>query len=109
MSFQVEVVSPEGVVWSGEADELIARTTEGELGILTGHEPLLAALATGAVVVKRDGGEATIGVHGGLLQVWKNQVTILTDVAELSEGDRENARQLARELRKKSETEEALG
>jgi len=107
MSFQVEVVSPEGVVWQGEADELIARTTEGEIGILTDHEPLLASLATGAVVVKHGDGEISIGVHGGLLQLWKNQVTILTDVAELAVGDRESARKLASEL--KDKTEEALG
>ena len=46
MPFQVDVVSPEAVVWTGEADFLVARTTEGEIGILTDHEPVMAALST---------------------------------------------------------------
>ena len=98
MPFQVDVVSPEAVVWTGEADFLVARTTEGEIGILTDHEPVMAALATGAVIIESGNDRTTVGVHGGFLQVLRNQVTLLTDRAEIATGGREGAAELAAEL-----------
>ncbi len=106
MGFQVDIVAPESVVWSGEADFLVARTTEGEIGILAGHEPLMAALATGVVVVEHAKEKVTIGTHGGFLQVLNNQVTLLTDRAEISTGDREAALRVAEELRAQEEAGE---
>jgi F-type H+-transporting ATPase subunit epsilon len=97
-AFRLDVVSPEATVWSGEAEFVVARTTEGEIGILADHEPLLAALTTGAVIVEHGSAKTTIGVHGGFLQVLNNQVTLLTDRAQLSVGDRSAAAELAREL-----------
>ena len=98
-SFQVDVVSPEATVWSGEAEFVVARTTEGEIGILADHEPLMAALTTGAVIVEHGGSKTTIGVHGGFLQVLANQVTVLTDRAQIAEGGREDAVAVAESLR----------
>jgi F-type H+-transporting ATPase subunit epsilon len=103
MPFQVDIVAPESVVWSGEADFVVARTTEGEIGILAGHEPLMAALATGVVVVESNKEKVTIGTHGGFLQVLNNQVTLLTDRAEVSKGDRAEALAVAEELRAQEE------
>jgi len=103
VSFQVDIVAPEAVVWAGKADFVVARTTEGEIGILTGHEPLMAALATGVVVVESGNDKVTIGTHGGFLQVLNNQVTLLTDRAEISEGDRAAALRVAEELRAQEE------
>ncbi len=98
--FTVDIVSPEATLWSGEATFVVARTIEGEIGIYANHEPLLAALATGAVEVQEvDGGRTVYGIHGGFLQVFQNQVTLLTDRAELVEGDAEAARDRAAELR----------
>ncbi len=96
--FQVDVVSPEATVWSGEANFVLARTTEGEIGILADHEPLMAALATGVVVVESGNIQTNIGVHGGFLQVLHNQVTLLTDRAQISQGGRAEAARLATEL-----------
>lgn len=97
--FRVDVVSPEATVWSGEATFLVARTPDGEIGILADHEPLLAALVTSAVQVDGvDGSRTTIGVHGGLLQVLKNQVTLLTDRAQITTGTKEQAIELAATL-----------
>jgi F-type H+-transporting ATPase subunit epsilon len=96
--FRVDVVSPEAIVWSGEATFVVARTTEGEIGILADHEPLMAALATGAVIVEGAGEKVTIGVHGGFLQVLDNQVTLLTDRAQIAKGGREEAASLAASL-----------
>jgi F-type H+-transporting ATPase subunit epsilon len=90
--FQVDVVSPEATVWSGEATFVVARTPEGEIGILADHEPLLAALVTSAVVVEgADGSRTTIGVHGGFLQILSNRVTLLTDRAQITTAGRDDA------------------
>ncbi len=96
--FRLDVVSPEATVWSGEATFVVARTTEGEIGILADHEPLMAALATGAVIVENQSERTTIGVHGGFLQVLDNQVTLLTDRAQIAHGGREEAARLAADL-----------
>lgn len=96
--FHVDVVSPEQTVWSGEASIVIARTPDGELGIMADHEPLMGALATGSVEIEGNSGErTTIGVHGGFLQVLDNQVTLITDRAQIAE-DHEQARRVAMEL-----------
>lgn len=99
-SFRVDVVSPEATVWSGDAEFVVARTTEGEIGILADHEPLMAALTTGAVIIEHGTAKTTIGVHGGFLQVLANRVTLLTDRAQVAEGGREGAARLADELRR---------
>jgi len=83
----VEIVAVEGAVWSGDAHLVIARTTEGELGILANHVPLLGQLADGGVVrVIMDGGEEiTAAVHGGFLSVTSDGVSVLAEVAELAD------------------------
>ena len=106
--FRVDVVSPETTVWSGEATFVLARTPDGEIGIMADHEPLLAALVTSAVTVEAvDGSRTTIGVHGGFLQVLKNQVTLLTDRAQISTGGKEQAAQLAENLAAQEATQAA--
>lgn len=107
--FGVDVVSPEAIVWSGEAEFLVARTTEGEIGILADHEPVMAALTTGAVIIEHGASRTTVGVHGGFLQVLDNRVTLLTDRAQISEGGRDAAAQLAEELRALEEAEAEFG
>ncbi len=97
--FTVDVVTPESVIWTGEADFIAARTTEGEIGILADHEPTMGALTAGAVVINStDGSTVTVGVNGGFLQVFHNQVTLLTDRAEITEGGKEDALRLAHEM-----------
>jgi len=83
----VELVSVEREVWSGEASSVIARTTEGEIGILPGHAPLLGEVADGSTlrVVQAGGGEVVAAVHGGFLSVTDQGVTVLAEVAELAE------------------------
>ncbi|NOY55799.1 MAG: F0F1 ATP synthase subunit epsilon [Actinobacteria bacterium] len=98
MSFRVDIVAPEAVVWSGDADFLVAKTVDGEIGVLTDHEPLMAALATGVVVVEAGDEKVTVGMHGGFLQIVDNHVTLLTDRAELTD-DRGRALEVAERLR----------
>jgi F-type H+-transporting ATPase subunit epsilon len=80
---KVEVVAVEERVWRGEAEMLIARTTEGELGILPGHAPLLGMLAhPGQVRIKLEGGkEVGYEVNGGFLSVTGDGVTVLAESA----------------------------
>ena len=85
MALQVELVSPERILYSGEAEMVVARTVSGgEVAFLTGHAPFLAALETGVVRVKTSGGEEVAAVHGGFVEVRDNRVIILSDVAELA-------------------------
>lgn len=99
----VEVVAAEGRVWSGAASLIVARTTEGEIGIMPGHESVLALLASGPVLihtVDSSGSAAGSGetvraaVHGGFLTVADDNVSVLTEVAERAEDiDRQRAEQ----------------
>src|SRR3954454_5620045 len=82
---QVELVSPERILYSGEADMVIARTAGGEIAFLTGHAPFVGTLGIGHVLVRETGGgTTTAAVHGGFVEVKDNHVTILSDVAELA-------------------------
>ena len=98
-TLQVELVAVERKIWSGEATMVIARTTEGELGVLPGHAPLLGQLAPGGVVTIRTetGEDLTVAAHGGFLSVSERGVSILAETAEISsEIDVERAREALR-------------
>ena len=81
---RVDVVSPEAVLWSGEAGFVVARTVDGEIGILAHHEPLMAALAAGAVEIETAEERVRVDVGGGFLQIVDNTVTVLADQATLA-------------------------
>jgi F-type H+-transporting ATPase subunit epsilon len=87
--FRVDLVSVEAQVWSGEADMVVARTTEGELAILAGHAPLLGQLKEPSRVrVKTPSGEEiAYDIAGGFLSVTHDGVTVLAESAEPAEGD----------------------
>lgn len=82
-TLKVDLVAVEEKVWSGEAEMLVARTTEGELGVLPGHAPLLGQLAEpGEVRVKlADGKQLAYEVNGGFLSVTGDGVTVLAESA----------------------------
>lgn len=86
-SLSVELVSVEREIWSGEAEMVIARTTEGELGVLPHHTPLLGQLADGGVVTIRTvaGENVVAAVHGGFLSITDAGLSVLAEVAELAE------------------------
>ena len=85
MTLHVELVSPERILYSGDADMVVCRTVGGgEVAFLTGHAPFLAALETGVVRVKTPGGEEVAAGHGGFVEVRDDRVIILSDVAELA-------------------------
>lgn len=86
MALQVQVVSPEQVLYSGEGTLVIARTVGGgEVGFQPGHAPFVGALDIAALrVIRSDGSEEAIAVHGGFVEVSNDKVTVLSDAAELA-------------------------
>ena len=82
----VELVSPEEVLYQGEADMVVARTLGGgEIAFLTNHAPFLGALDDWPVrLILNDGSQERFAVHGGFVEVSHNHVVILSDVAELA-------------------------
>src|SRR5215469_4112263 len=84
-TMHIEVVTAERELYSGEANELIAPGTEGELGILPRHAALLTTLKPGALRIKLNGAEEPLFVSGGFLEVSNNQATVLADTAEHAE------------------------
>ena len=86
MTFQVELVSPEAISYSGEAEMVIARTLEGgDIAFQPGHVPFIGVLAVWSVdVIRPDGNRDTIAVHQGFVQVAGTRVSILSDVSESS-------------------------
>jgi F-type H+-transporting ATPase subunit epsilon len=110
-TLQVELVAVERKIWSGEATMVIARTTEGELGVLPGHAPLLGQLAEGGVVtIRTDSGEdVVVAAHGGFLSVTDRGVSILAETAEIStEIDVERAREALRRAEGAGDDPEAV-
>lgn len=82
-TMQVDIVTPERKVYSEQAEMVMARTVEGEIGILPGHSPLVGTLQIGVVRVQKDGQETAIAVSGGFMEVNPQHTTILAETAEL--------------------------
>jgi len=86
MTMRVELVEPEGELWSGRAEMVIARTVDGEIGLLSNHAPSIGVLYEGSMVqIKPDGngGDVFAAVTGGFLSVANNRVSILARQAQL--------------------------
>jgi len=112
---EVHLVTPEREVWSGEADFVTARGVDGDLGVLPGHAPLLAALAVGPVFIDAGGSRTAVVVDGGFLHVAHDdditRVDILAEHAllsdELGQDSAESREQRAEELRSEDRLDEA--
>lgn len=79
---KVSVISPERRVFEGEAEMVVARAWDGDIGIMRGHAPLMALLGTGELRLKSAGEERRFRVDGGFLQVVDDRVTVLSEAAE---------------------------
>ena len=112
MPLAVQVVSPERILWSGDADMVITRTVEGgEIAFLNGHAPFVGALGIGVTRIRPPEGEdVAVAVHGGFVEVSDNRVSILSDVAELAAdidvNRAEEARRRAEEDRRQDNDDE---
>ena len=84
---QVHLVAVERELWTGKAQMVVARTVDGDIGVMAGHSPLLAQLREGfaARIVETNGNVLGVAVHGGFLSVTKDGVSILAEDAQLSD------------------------
>ena len=83
---EVAVVSAERLLWQGQAKSIVAKTPEGEIGILPGHEPVLSLLVESPLRIEEtDGNKMLVAVHGGFFSVDSNKVNVIAEVAELAE------------------------
>lgn len=108
----VAVVSAERELWTGTAKSLVAKTPEGDIGILPGHEPVLALLVESPLRIEEpNGSKVLVAVHGGFFSVAGDNVNVITEVAELAEDiDVERAKAaLARAAQAVGEDVEDLG
>jgi F-type H+-transporting ATPase subunit epsilon len=93
MTLTVRVVAPDKTVWDSEAEEVILPSTTGQLGILSGHAPLLSALDIGVMRVRPGKDWVAIALMGGFAEIENNEVTILVNGAERGDKiDKEAAR-----------------
>ena len=112
---EVHLVTPEREVWTGEAGFVVARAVDGDLGILPGHTPLLAALAVGPVLIDGEGGRTAAVVDGGFLHVAHEEDTTRVDILaehavladELDGEDLSQFERRAQELRGEGEYDQA--
>jgi F-type H+-transporting ATPase subunit epsilon len=73
----VQIITPDSTLFDGKADMVVVPGTDGLIGILNDHAPLVSALTNGSVKVKSDGQEQLFEVSGGVVEVLKNKVIIL--------------------------------
>lgn len=80
-TFKLEVITPLKKVLEKEVERVILRTSEGDMGILAKHAPLVAELAVGEMKIKTEGGEERFFVAGGFLEISKDRTLVLADEA----------------------------
>lgn len=114
-TFQLEIVTPEKTVYSGEVESLRAPGTEGGFGVLAGHHPMLASLDIGRMTFSdREQGSMSVAISGGFAEVRRDRVTVLAETAEFSqeidvtraEAARDRARERL-EKRREQQTDQA--
>ncbi|MDD5489885.1 MAG: F0F1 ATP synthase subunit epsilon [Candidatus Moranbacteria bacterium] len=80
-----KIVTPERTVFEDQIDQVILPTADGEITVLPNHIPLISVLQAGELIAKKDGEEIAMAVSGGIVEVRKNEMTILADTAERAE------------------------
>lgn len=85
MALTVKVITPDKTVWDDQVEEIILPSTTGQLGVLSGHAPLLTALEVGVMRVRPDKEWKAIALMGGFAEVENNEIKILVNGAELGD------------------------
>lgn len=103
MKIKFKIVTPERTVFEEQVDQVTLPTQEGEITVLPNHIPLISVLVPGELVAKKEGKEVAMAVSGGMIEVRKNEITILADTAERAEeidlARAEEARERAEKLK----------
>ena len=104
MPLHLEIVTPERLAYSDEVDMVLVPGSEGELGILPHHTPLVSLLGVGELKIRKGGSEEVFAIAGGFLQVRPDKVVVMAETAEIdSDIDLERAQKA------RAEAEKALG
>ncbi|HET9613233.1 MAG TPA: F0F1 ATP synthase subunit epsilon [Candidatus Limnocylindrales bacterium] len=98
MPLQLDIVTPEKLAYSDEVDEVIVPGSEGELGVLPHHAPLISTLGAGELRLKKGGVEESFAIVGGFLQVLPDRVVVMAETADMaSDIDLERAQEARRQ------------
>ncbi|AZT90286.1 ATP synthase F1 subunit epsilon [Caldicellulosiruptor changbaiensis] len=91
-TFELEVLQPERVFFKDKVEMIVVRAIDGEIGVMAGHEPIVTPIGIGKLRIKKDGKWREAAIAGGILEVNRNKVVILTDAVEWPEEiDRQRA------------------
>ena len=105
MPLKLEIVTPERLAYSDEVDAVVLPGSEGELGVLPHHAPLVSTLGVGELRIRKAGQEESFAIAGGFLQVRPDKVVVMAELADMaSEIDLEKAQAARREAEKALET-----
>jgi F-type H+-transporting ATPase subunit epsilon len=98
MTIQLEIVTPERLAYADEVDSVVLPGSEGELGVLPHHAPLVSMLGVGELRIRKGGTEESFAIVGGFLQVRPDKVVVMAETADMaSEIDLETAQEARRE------------
>ena len=101
MAIQLEIVTPERLAYSDTVDAVVLPGSEGELGVLPHHAPLVSMLGVGELRIRKGGVEESFAIAGGFLQVRPDKVVVMAETADVaSEIDLEKAQEARREAEK---------
>lgn len=102
MKIDLQIITPEKIAYQGEADAVSVPTQQGEITILPKHMSLVSTMKHGALVIRNEGKETVLAVYKGFVEIRKNQVLIMTDIAErVDEIDAEKAEQARQEAQRR--------
>jgi F-type H+-transporting ATPase subunit epsilon len=105
MALTLEIVTPERLAYSDTVDAVVLPGSEGELGVLPHHAPLVSMLGVGELRIRKDGAEESFAIVGGFLQVRPDKVVVMAETADMaSEIDLERAQEARREAERALET-----
>jgi F-type H+-transporting ATPase subunit epsilon len=105
MPIQLEIVTPERLAYSDEVDAVVLPGSEGEMGVLPHHAPLLATLGIGELRIRKGGAEEAFAIVGGFVQVRPDKVVVMAETADMaSEIDIEKAQEARREAERALES-----
>ena len=100
MKINLQIITPEKIAYEGEIDQVTLPTTDGEITILADHIPLISTMKHGELTIKNGGEEILMAVCNGFIEVKKNHIIIMTDIAERAEDIDEKR---AQEAKKRAE------
>lgn len=102
MKLDLQIITPEKIAYHGKADSISVPTQQGEITVLPKHISLVSTMKHGALVIRNDQHETVMAVYKGFVEIRKNQVIIMTDIAErVDEIDQEKAEQARQEAQRK--------